>query len=367
MHTHASSAADGRRSALLQTLHRFGWTEGFLSAPLPSGLEPARVLAHSRGLSLVQRACGEQWATPSGRFRDLLEHQGLQPCAGDWLLVEPSGEKALGHALLPRRTLLARQSAGSSGRPQALATNVDVAFLAMGLDRDYNPARLERFLALAWGSGAEPVVLLTKADLVEDPSPYVERLRGLSAGVPILSVCVPEGRGLEAVTARLGEGRTAVLLGSSGVGKSTLLNALMGCDVRLTREVRASDGRGRHTTSLRELFLLPCGGCLIDTPGLREVGLLAEATDLGSAFADVEAFASHCRFRDCTHGSEPGCGVQAALAEGLLDPDRYAAFLRLRREVAFSAARSDERLWREREQRWKGIARLQRQYKNGKR
>lgn len=360
MHTHASGAADGRSPHSLFALQRFGWGEGYPPTPVPTGLEPARVLAHCRGKSLVQSAHGEGWSNPTGRFRDTLESQGLQPCAGDWLLVEPIGERFLGHALLPRRTFLARQSAGPSGRAQALAANLDVVFLAMGLDRDYNPARLERFLALAWGSGAKPVVLLTKTDLVEDPEPFVERIQGIASDCPILPICVPEGRGLDAVTSHLGEGRTAVLLGSSGVGKSTLLNTLMGGDVRRTQEVRASDGRGRHTTSLRELFLLPCGGCLIDTPGLREVGLLAEASDLESTFADVESFASHCRFRDCTHGAEPECAVRQALGEGLLDPSRFQAFLRLRREVSYAAARADERLWRAREQRWKGIAKLQR-------
>ncbi len=367
MHAHASNPASDRRNESTALLRAYGWRDDLHPEPCPEGLEPARILAWSRGLALVMQASGETWCSPSGRFRDRLELEGLQPCAGDWLWVEPGNPRGRIQELLLRTTLLARQTGGPSGRAQPLAAHVDVVFLAMGLDRDFNPARLERLLALAWGSGAGPVVLLTKADLVEDPAPFVARIEGTAPGVPILPLSVPTGFGVEAVRQRMAEGRTAVLLGSSGVGKSTLLNALLGCEARRTQTVRASDGRGRHTTSLRELFLLPTGGCLIDTPGLREVGLLADASDLGSTFADVEAFAGHCRFRDCTHGAEPGCAVQAAMGEGWLDPARYEAFLRLRREVDYAAACADERLWREREQRWKGITKLQRQFKQGKR
>ena len=337
------------------SLRPFGWAETLAAESLPSGCVPARVLAASRGLLLVQTPDGEAWASPSGRFRAWLQQELLQPCAGDWLAVQTTGGSCVARALLPRRTLLARQEAGPSGRAQALASHLDTVCLAMGLDRDFNPARLERLLALAWGSGAAPVVLLTKADLVGDPAPWIARLTASAPGVPVLPLSAPKGLGLEELRALFVEGSTAVLLGSSGVGKSTLLNALLGFEARRTQEVRASDGRGRHTTSLRELFLLPGGGCLIDTPGLREVGLLAEASDLGAAFSDVEAFAARCRYRDCGHDREPGCAVRAALEEGLLDPARFEAFLRLRREVVYAEARADERLWRAREQRWKTI------------
>ncbi|WP_158412950.1 ribosome small subunit-dependent GTPase A [Holophaga foetida] len=284
---------------------------------------------------------------PSGRFLNRLSQGGLQLCAGDWLVVQFKGTTCLAHDLLPRRTLLARQEAGPSGRTQTLAANVDRVLLAMGLDRDFNPARLERLIALAWGSGAEPAVLLTKADLVDAPASYVSRIEACAPGIPVLPISVPTTLGLEAVRSLFEEGRTAVVLGSSGVGKSTLLNALLGFEGRRIQAVRSSDGRGRHTTSLRELFLLPTGGCLIDTPGLREVGMVAGSSDLESTFSDVEGFAQDCRFRDCSHQAEPGCAVQAALMEGCLDPVRYQAFLRLRREVEYAEARSSERLWRE--------------------
>ncbi|MBP1626174.1 MAG: rsgA2 [Holophagaceae bacterium] len=256
-----------------------------------------------------------------------------------------------------------RQGAGPGRRPQCLAANLDVVFLVMGLDRNFNPARMERLLALAWGSGAQPVVVLTKRDINAQWEAFVARIEGIAPSVPVLAICTWRGEGLIDLRGHLSEGRTGVLVGSSGAGKSTLLNALMGSDVRRTQEVRSTDGRGRHTTSLRELFLLPDGGCLIDTPGIREVGLSAEGSDLDTAFSDIAALAEGCRFRDCTHDAEPGCAVQAALSEGSIDPNRYGHYLRLRREVAFETARSDEHLWREREEKWRRISKLQKNFK----
>jgi ribosome biogenesis GTPase len=240
---------------------------------------------------------------------------------------------------------------------------LDAVLLIMGLDRNFNPARLERLLALAWGSGAQPLVVLTKLDLNPRWEAFSARIEGIAPGVTVRAISAWSGEGLEALQGLLPEGHTGVMVGSSGAGKSTLLNALMGSEVRRTQEVRASDGRGRHTTSLRELFLLPGGGCLIDTPGIREVGLCAEGSDLDTAFSDIAALAEGCRFRDCTHGAEPGCAVQAALAGGSIDPDRYGHYLRLRREVAFEAARSDDQLWREREEKWRRISKLQKNFK----
>ena len=339
----------------------YGWTTALAEAfwaHAPGACEPARVVAASRGLVLAQAASGEVWCGPSGRLREHLQAEGLAFCAGDWIALQPqpAGARAVIHRLLPRGPSLARREAGPGGRQQALAANLDVVLLLTGLDRDFNTARLERLLALAWGSGAQPVVVLTKADLQERAEAYVAHVEGIAPGVPVLAVSSLTGEGLDEVRACLSPGRTGAMIGSSGVGKSTLLNALAGAELRRTREVRASDGRGRHTTSLRELFLLPELGCLIDTPGLREVGLLAGGSDLDQTFAEIPELAERCRFRDCTHGAEPGCAVQAALAEGLLDPQRYEHYLRLQREVAYEAARSDARLWREREQKWRRIS-----------
>ena len=289
----------------------------------------------------------------------------LSLSTGDWIAVQryPGASKAQVIDLLPRGPSLTRQASGHGSRPQCLASNLDVVLLVMGLDRNFNPARMERLLALAWGSGARPLVVLTKRDLNDRAEAFVSRIEGLAPGVTVLAVSALRGDGLADIRTQLRAGLSGVMVGSSGAGKSTLLNALMGQEVRRTQEIRAADGRGRHTTSLRELFLLPGGGCLIDTPGIREVGLCAEGADLDATFSDITTLASSCRFRDCAHGAEPGCAVQGALAQGLIDPDRYGHYLRLRREVAFEAARSDQHLWRDREAKWRRISKLQKQLK----
>jgi ribosome biogenesis GTPase len=345
-----------------ESLLPFGWTTALADRfreRHPAG-EPGRVVAASRGLVLARTASGESWCSPSGRFRERLRNEGLIPCVGDWVVLEsqPGGAKALMHDLLPRGASLSRRESGSGGRCQWLAANLDVVLLIMGLDRNFNLARLERLLALAWGSGARPVVVLTKADLLETADADLARVMAIAPGIQVLAASSCTGQGLAEVRACLPAGITGVLVGSSGVGKSTLLNALAGRDLRRTREIRAADGRGRHTTTLRELFLLPDGGCLIDTPGIREVGLAAAGSDLDGAFVDLADLARHCRFRDCAHGAEPGCAVQAALADGRFDPQRHRNYLRLRREVAFESAREDERLWRQREQKWRAISKI---------
>lgn len=344
----------------------YGWSptlDAAFQSAAPPGCEPGRVVAATRGLVLARTAAGESWGAPTGRLRERLQSAGLSLCAGDWVILHPNPGPS--HAsivdLLPRGASLLRQ--GTGNRPQCLAANLDLALLVMGLDRNYNPARMERLLALAWGSGAQPVVVLTKRDLNPRWEACAARIEGRAPGVPVCALSAWTGEGLAEIQDHLCEGRTGVMIGSSGAGKSTLLNALMGSDVQTTRGVRASDGRGRHTTTLRELFLLPGGGCLIDTPGIREVGLTADGSDLDTTFSEISALAEGCRFRDCTHGAEPGCAVQAALADGTLDSGRHSHYLRLRREAAFEAARTDERLRREREERWRRISRLQKQFR----
>ncbi|WP_243294088.1 ribosome small subunit-dependent GTPase A [Geothrix mesophila] len=366
--THPAPSTAGSGLPSFDLLASYGWSparsEAFHAAA-PPGCEPARIVAATRGLVLAQTAHGEGWGVPTGRLRERLQSAELSLCAGDWIILQanPGPSKASVIGLLPRSTSLMRQASGPGCRPQCLAANLDVVLLIMGLDRNFNPARMERLLALAWGSGARPVVVLTKRDLNAQWEVFAARIEGIAPGVPVRAISAWRGEGLAGVQDHLSGRRTGVMVGSSGAGKSTLLNALMGSDVRRTQEVRASDGRGRHTTSLRELFLLPGGGCLIDTPGIREVGLHAEGSDLDAAFSDIAALAGGCRFRDCTHGAEPGCAVQAALAEGSIDSDRYGHYLRLRREVAFEAARSDEHLWREREEKWRRISKLQKHFK----
>lgn len=345
-----------------------GWTPGrteAFRARFPAACVPGRVVATSRGLALAQAASFEGWCAPTGRLRERLLSAALSLSVGDWIALQtpPGASKAQIIDVLPRGPSLLRQASGPGGRPQCLAANLDLVLLVMGLDRNFNPARMERLLALAWGSGAQPLVVLTKRDLNAGAEAFVSRIEGLAPGVQVLAVSALRGEGLEEIKAHLSSGLTGVMVGSSGAGKSTLLNALVGQVIQRTQEVRSVDGRGRHTTSMRELFLLPGGGCLIDTPGLREVGLCADGCDLETTFSEIAALGMHCRFRDCTHGAEPGCAVQGALAEGHLAPDRYRHYLWLRREMAFEAARSDEQLWRAREAKWRRIGKLQKHFK----
>jgi ribosome biogenesis GTPase len=280
------------------------------------------------------------------------------PAVGDWVAVcDAAGERFAIEALLPRRTKVSRKTPWLKAEEHILVANVDTVLLVTGLDQDFNPRRLERYLVAAWDSGADPVVVLTKLDLCDDPGKIVEA-EDIAVGVPILALSNVTGEGVEDVRALLRPARTFVLLGSSGTGKSTLVNRLAGRTLMQTGGLR-NDGRGRHTTRHRQLLVLPGGAILIDTPGLRE--LQVWEGDVDSAFADVAEIASACRFNDCGHGVEPGCAVRAALDTGVLDPARWASYLRLQRELRAIEARSSTRIRREMKRRWRQRARESRQ------
>lgn len=256
-----------------------------------------------------------------------------RPVTGDWVACVTRGELVI-DAVLPRRSELVRRAAGRRQIPQRLAANVDVLFVIMGLDADFNPRRLERYLTLAAEGRIRPVVLLTKAGLVKNADALREQALAVSPGIDVHAIDVVDGISADAPRRYLGEGITAAVVGSSGAGKSTLVNHLLGEDHMRTGSVREHDDRGRHTTSHRELIRLACGGAIIDTPGLRELGLWADAGAVDTAFPDVVELASGCKYRDCLHGTEPGCGVQQAVVEGRLPATRLASYLALGRELS---------------------------------
>jgi ribosome biogenesis GTPase / thiamine phosphate phosphatase len=326
-------------------LESLGWDASYAEAFAPyeqDGLAPARVAVEHRSEYVVYSALGELRAEAAGRLRFDGEHAAV----GDWVAVSPRPEedRATIQAVLPRRTAFVRKAPWLETKAQVVAANVDVVFVVCGLDANFNVRRIERFITLAWESGAEPVVLLTKADLADDVQARLWEVEAVAIGVPVHAVSAPAGEGLDLVAAFVGPGRTAALLGSSGVGKSTLVNALAGEELLATQEVRADDGRGRHTTSHRQLVVLPQGGVMLDTPGMRELQLWDAEEGMGTAFADIDELAGQCRFSDCAHNGEPGCKVGAALADGTLERERFDSWRKLQRELEALRVRQDARL-----------------------
>ena len=319
-------------------IQQYGWSDAQQAAFEPhsrAGYLPGRIIVQQREANLVVTDVGKLSARLAGRLRHEAREAGY-PAAGDWVALSANANQGTAtiHAVLPRRSAFVRRAADSVQTLQVIAANIDVVFVVTSLNADLNPRRLERFLAAAWQSGARPVVVLTKADLCDQPERQAAEIAAVAAGCPVLIVSVRQGIGLSSVMDHVLPGETCVLIGSSGVGKSTLLNALLGEERMATQDIRAGDARGRHTTSHRHLVLLPGGGLLLDTPGIREVGLIDADAGLDAVFEDIERMARDCRFRNCGHGSEPGCAVREALEAGRLDADRWAHFQKLSREVA---------------------------------
>lgn len=331
-----------------------GWDDEFTRALTAIGdgsLEPARVTAdHGAGV-VVESTRGAEDALLAGTLR----HAGRQIAVGDWVAIARTAGVVQIRNVLPRRTAIRRKAPEAESDDQILAANVDLVFIACALGADFNRRRIERFLMVAYQSGAVPVILLTKADL-DEVAPYQEQLSEIAPGVPALAVSALRHEGLDELRAQIRSGKTAVLLGSSGVGKSTLVNCLVGDDVLRTRAVHRT-GQGRHTTSHRQLFKVPGGGLIIDTPGLREIQLWAGENALAEVFTDIEELARACRFTDCRHQDEPGCAVLAALQDGRLDGSRFANYRKMQRELRSIEVRADARLQSEERRKWKAIHR----------
>ena len=328
------------------TLKDLGWTSYFEAVwqeYANSAVTAARVVAHQRGLWRVAGDFPERWAAASGRLRAEADAGGTWPAVGDWVVAEVIDrvERAVIQAVLPRRSQFVRKVAGNRVEEQIIAANVDTALVIMALDGDFNPRRLERYLAQCWESGAKPVVVLNKADECGDTAARVQEIERISMGMPVIALSALLGEGIEKLERFLGAAQTVVLLGSSGVGKSTLLNRLLRQDLQAVQAVREKDSRGRHTTTARELFALPGGALVIDTPGLRELQLWDAAAGVAGAFADIEELAARCKFQNCSHASEPGCAVQAAITAGKLDAARLENFRKLLREEEFLRRKID--------------------------
>ncbi len=328
---------------------------------------PGRVVAGHTSLLRVRTDEGEALAAVAGSLRHRARAPEDRPAVGDWVALRPPGHghRAVVQAVLPRRTAFVRRAAGRKDVAQVLAANVDAVFLVMGLDRDFSLRRIERALVLTWESGAVPVVLLNKADLCDDVPARRAEVEAVAPGVPVRAIAAKPGEGLDALIPWLVPGQTVALLGSSGVGKSTIVNRLLGREKQKTQEVLAADQRGRHTTTHRELVVLPGGALLLDTPGLREIQLWSDETGLQAAFEDVQDLAAGCRFTDCRHGAEPGCAVRAAVEEGRLDAARLDSFRKLRAELRALEIREDPLKRREERARWKAIHKSMRHPKKG--
>ncbi len=318
----------------LNNIKKYGFSEVFSSEiPEDDPLEPARVLSQEKGFYRVVTDNGEKLAEVSGKFRFQTTVPSEYPVVGDFVLVNwnESGNSAIIESLLPRKSAFIRKAVGESQQEQVVAANVDTVFLCMALNNDFNLRRLERYISIAWNSGAMPVVVLTKSDLCDDLENKLSEVSSIAFGIDILVTTSMEEDGYKELLPFISEGKTIAIIGSSGVGKSTMINRLLGKEYLKTNGLR-NDDKGRHTTTRRELFLLPSGGMVIDTPGMREFGMWDNDTGIERTFTDIEELASQCKFRNCTHTNEPGCAIRSALTMGELQIDRWQSYQKLKAE-----------------------------------
>lgn len=358
-------------------LEKLGWNDFFqvhFDLVNNEKLSPARIAQVQKGGYSIFYDQGTCMARVSGKFRHQIRDHADLPAIGDWVVVDLTmgNNTAIIHGLLPRKSKFSRKAVLSGGMPesggktaeQVLAANVDIVFLVSGLDDDFNIRRIERFMTIAWDSGAAPVIILNKMDLCHDLLSRIKDVKDSLFDVPVIAVSAIKTTGLDLLMEYLSPGRTSVFLGASGVGKSTIINSLLGYERQKTNTVRGFKDRGRHTTTYREMIILPGGGLIIDTPGIREIQPWDDNAGINRTFKDVEQLAQGCRFRDCKHENEPGCAVRAAIREGKIEEDRLVSYLKLQREMQYLEDRKEERGRQGGKAQWeKQVARFSRQWK----
>lgn len=346
-------------------LELLGWESFFsknFSSQFQDGYTVGRVAIEQKNTYILYTEFGELSAEVSGKMRHQASGRQDFPAVGDWVAFSRSGgeSRAIIQKILPRKSKFSRKTVGAVTDEQIVATNIDTVFLVSGLDNDFNKRRIERYLILVWESGANPVIVLNKADLCDEVEQRQTEVETIASGVPIVVLSAVENKGLDGLIPYLGTGQTVALIGSSGVGKSTITNQLVGQDIQAVQSVRLGDNRGRHTTTHRELIILPSGGLLIDTPGMREIQMWGSADGLQETFADIESLGTLCRFRNCQHEQEPGCAVQQALFDGTLDEERLRNYQKLQQELNYLNRKQDQKAYLAEKEKWKKITKFQR-------